>query len=157
MTPSERRVLEVITADPDLVAICREPSWLARDLVGTAPLVDVAQEVRALGAYLRQARKRYTDGNAYLLRNVARKQREQREARDNQDAAPRPAAGPPRDEERPRPPRRPPPVPRAIAEAVERDLAAGVPRPSMADVMGKLARVGRWCSTHSEPEREVGT
>lgn len=135
LTDAERRVHGAIVGDPDLAAITREPGWLARDLVASAPLVDVVLEVRALGAYLRQNRKRYTDGNAYLLRNIARKQREAAER-----GAPPPAtAAPPRDV-RPAGPPRTPPVPGHIARAAERDLAEGRV-PAVGDIMATLDKL----------------
>jgi type IV secretory pathway VirB10-like protein len=130
LSPAERKVHEVICSDPDLAAITRDPAWLARDLLAAAPLVDVAHEVRSLAAYLRQNRKRYTDGNAYLLRNVSRKQR---------DAAERaPAPAPPREV---RAPHRTPPVPPHIARAAERDVREGRV-PKLEEIMRTLEKLG---------------
>lgn len=82
LLPTEQLAVDAIRNDPDLVRICKNVEQLAVDLVNCAPLVDVALEIRGLGAYLRTdkgRKKRYTDGNGYLLNNIGRKQAEQSE------------------------------------------------------------------------------
>lgn len=103
LSPAERRVLEIIAADPSLAPICQSPARLAQDLVLMAPLVDVALELRGLAAHTRKPGKRYTDGNAYLQNNIRRKQNEAA-------ALGLPAPAP----EAPRPKFCPPPPPTAL-------------------------------------------
>lgn len=75
LSPFERRIHDAIVADADLAPICKRPAQLARDLNLAAPAVDVVREVRSLGAWLRaNPAKRKSNGNSFLLRNVARKQ-----------------------------------------------------------------------------------
>jgi hypothetical protein len=104
-------------------------------LVNCAPLVDVALEIRGLGAYLRTDKgraKRYTDGNGYLLNNIGRKQNEQRE---RQASMPQYVAPPP-EPKRPVPP--PPPPHPMVQAAIDRRMACDEP----IDLLSLCKRVG---------------
>lgn len=77
-----------IVGDESLAPIVKNPARLARDLVLLCPAIDIVGEVRALGAWLRLPGHRKSDGNAFLLRNLKRKQDEAprgRARRDEQD------------------------------------------------------------------------
>ncbi len=81
LSPAEQLAVNAIQNDPDLLRICKNIEQLAVDLVIGCPLVDVADVIRGeLGPYLRTNKgraNRYTDGNAFLLRNIRKKQTEQ--------------------------------------------------------------------------------
>jgi hypothetical protein len=95
----ERAVHDAILGDPSLAPICRDVPQLARDLLVSAPKVDVLGEVRSLGVWLRANPSRAkTNGNAFLVRNIGRKQREaagEGPAAGAASPAPAPAAAPP--------------------------------------------------------------
>jgi hypothetical protein len=129
LTPVERATVGAIKADETLSRICRNVEMLARDLVRVAPLVDVVQEIRSLGAYTRTPKglaKRYTDGNALLLGCIRRKQEEQAERQAQMGQFAQPARQAPRQPA-------PPPLPRDVQEQLERDGAetppTGLPLP----------------------------
>lgn len=101
LSPAEYAASCAIKNDPDLARICKNIDQLAVDLVNGCPLVDVADVIRGeLGPYLRTDKgraNRYTDGNAFLLRNIRKKQAEQseRQASMVQYAKPPPRSVPP--------------------------------------------------------------
>jgi hypothetical protein len=99
LSPAEQAAVDAIRKDPNLICICKNVEQLAVDLVNCAPLIDVAVEIRGLGAYLRTDKgrsKRYTDGNGYLLNNIGRKQNEQRERQASMPQYVAPVKPPPR-------------------------------------------------------------
>jgi hypothetical protein len=135
LSPAEQAAVSAIRNDPDLARICKNVEQLAVDLVNCAPLVDVALEIRGLGAYLRTDKgraKRYTDGNGYLLNNIGRKQNEQRE---RQASMPQYVAPPP-EPKRPVPP--PPPPHPMVQAAIDRRMASDEP----IDLLSLCKRVG---------------
>ena len=92
LTADEAKVHAAIVGDESLAPIVKNPARLARDLVLLCPAIDIVSEVRALGAWLRLPGNRKSDGNAFLLRNLKRKQDEaprrrgRREEQDEGDA-----------------------------------------------------------------------
>jgi hypothetical protein len=126
LSPAEQAAVGAIRNDPDLLRICKNVEQLAVDLVNCAPLVDVALELRGLGAYMRTDKgraKRYSDGNGYLLNNIQRKQAEQAQRQ----------ADMPQFVEAPKPPR-----PYAPAPPMHPMVAAGAARAAERRARGEL-------------------
>jgi hypothetical protein len=126
LDPRERAAHDAIARDPSLSVICSNLPQLAQDLSRQAPLVDLPVEIAGLGAWLRANPSRAKkDGDAFLVRNIGRKQRELSEAGvrpPSQPASPAtsPQAGPPRP-----PPAAPPPRPEIAAKLREGGPAEG--------------------------------
>ena len=146
LSPAEYAASCAIKNDPDLARICKSVDQLAVDLVKGCPLVDVADVIRGeLGPYLRTDKgraNRYTDGNAFLLRNIRKKQTEQaeRQASMVQYAKPPP---------RPIPP--PPPMHPMVAEESRKagELIKQNPHLSLRELFGNVGRP--FPSTDDEP------
>ena len=136
--------MRAILEDETLRPIVPRPAQLARDLVGTAPGVDVALEIRRAGAWLRaNPNRKKSQGSRFLLSWLVRAQERAPRRQGPPTAAPGPVRVPGRPE--------PPPMGRPLTDA-ELDALRAKPEPStkLYDVKIRHAR-GRIESGIGEP------